>query len=180
MMPDLVPVDYDPFAVPQLTPVDHDPFGVGYSIDQLQTPGIDAINSTISPLDFVGPGLVGAMARSAVAVAREGATTPMMIREAAKLLDPAPGATRVYHGGTFNHPTAAPWVTTNRDLAEAHAALNPNGKLFYMDLPNDHPGIVGGGTFQLPSEEAGKLTPVISIPVEHDPFASVPNAGMMR
>lgn len=29
-MPDLVPVDFDPFAAPQLTPVDHDPFVNSY------------------------------------------------------------------------------------------------------------------------------------------------------
>lgn len=55
--------------------------------------------------------------------------------------DLAPGNVRMYHGGadTRGTPDIPLWFTSHLPKAQGYASKSKEGKIFYVDLPEDHP-----------------------------------------
>ncbi len=74
---------------------------------------------------------------------------------------PKPGMVRVYHGAAGGDP--GNWVSKQREYAEGYANKGgPEGKTYYVDLPEDHPDLQGsgGGNFRIPRGDAENLKPL--------------------
>jgi hypothetical protein len=53
---------------------------------------------------------------------------------------PKPGFTRFYHGGV-DYQGGPRWLSPDKAYAEGYAAKSPGAKVFYVDVPEGHPGL---------------------------------------